>query len=510
MGNRIKKTRRKGFVICIVLLLSLVLVLIASAGVILSGTSLTNLGLEFKKQKAEKGANYALMDVLYKIYNGEISCSNVTETSITYNIDEVNVEVRGVKGGETCFLWVKAKFKNAQTVKTAIVAESIAEIAPLMSRRFDNFNLDGSSAIISCEKFCKTSGVLTGYLDKSQIPPAYEVIDCPTRTGRGVYATLSPVVYINDKYQNEDFTKTIFNADNREELLDKLSEIFRVKLTNGSPDGIIGEYDEVVNNNYVKGGNFDVCGIKFTSRRSIQCTAKANTIMCTGYNVVIKWDTSSNKYIINDIAYCSALDFEENVTINLVNFSGGGIIASGDFVIAGDVGNERNLTLIARNRITDNKNNSFLKNVYIFSQNVYIDDNRIFWDGGLIYTGGKGSSVLDIQSRSQIGTPENPVLIISDNELKIDSEGGATIYGVVFATKAAQKTEIILIGSKIQGAIISNSLSNTFYTSGKSLLYFDFGVIKNLSEREQILKTPSCNNGRSFIFSYVQSKASVY
>jgi hypothetical protein len=486
------KKREKGFALITVLVFFLVLLILGVGGAIITQMGYFSIASEAKYSVAEKNANKGLMKTLE---NG--NCSNDTSEGIFggYRVIAVKDD-----GRNYCFVWSEGRYLGAKVVKTTIFSLKASNWGGAMFRNLNNLSLGGSpgggnAAIIGYDSpennctdpdSCRAPALVTG----NQIDPGNVVIACntnPNNLGRGLVSTVDPYVYDPNLY-NKDLTSQLFNAENRTELLEKLSQAFQVsfddKNDDGRPTGLVNPEIELNVNS---------------------CTASVNTIICgSGDNAdVFIWDPIKGAYIYTkDNNYYLKIDFG-NAQITFNNFLGGGYIAGGNinFVINVTVNSTSSLVLVAKNQIDLSNNNINISNTFMFAKNYSITANNLTVNGGIIYSGGKnGMLTIDLRSGSQLGTQGSPVLIISDNQISISGSGNPDIWGLIFAT---QNNTYLNTGNgdfKIHGAIISNSLTgNKIDLTGNFEIRFNFATLKKLADNlgnYNLLKTPECGTSR--------------
>lgn len=506
-----KSTHSKGFVLGIVLILGVAILIMGFAGMIMSEMGFKSLSAEARWHIVEKAANYGVMDSIEQLINGLTTCDKLDNKILTVN--GALVTIKTWEAGTSCFIWAKATYQNSRYIKTAVITNiNTYSLAPVMVKRFSSFSLGGAASIVNCDSNCPSPAIITGNLTGNVTGQV--VTSCPNNP-KGILSPITPVIDNKPEYLNVDFTDRLFYASNRRELLDKLSSEFRVSLSNGTPIGIVGRYTVIDN---VPGGEFDVCQLTSVTN----CSANRQTISCS--NINISWDSSLGKYKVtregsSNVALCNAIDFSPNAKIEFSNFEGGGVLFANEIVFKGDVNGvgPKGLTLIARNKAEDQANNINLKNVNVFAQNIYIDDNNFVWEGGVIYSGGAGvgNLNLDIRAGTKIGNQSSPVLIITDNNVNINGQGNAEIYGLIFATDETNNFNTANGDFKLYGVMVSNSLKNNIYNAnGNFDLYFRPDILEKLALRySSLVKLPDCSSKKNLvksIFYLYQSKMGTY
>ncbi|WPM32990.1 hypothetical protein IAE16_04740 [Hydrogenobacter sp. T-2] len=522
--------REKGFALATTLVLGVAILVMGIAGMFVSEMGFRSISSEQAWHRAEKAANAGLQTVSGRIIQRNFNCGDVAN----FNFNGANVEVRTLSDNNRghCFLWARATIgNNTNVVKVAILSmgNPAGDFGTLTFRQASNLNIGGSGAITSCDVNCRTPAVVIGN-QLSNLPQRNLVTTCPNNP-KGVTALVDPLV-VSPELLNRDLTSTVFdNINNRTELLNMLSNQFRVSFNNGTPTGITGTITQISDQNgqllsqvinTVNPPNYDVCRAGYNN-----CTASGNNINCSGNtNLRFVWDGS--KYLVQPqnnitiggvnitagrtVATCSAVDLGQNATLDINNFNGGGPIAANQINLNGNVSN---VTLIARNQLEDKSNNITVQNVNVFAQNIRLDDNGLKWKGGLLYSGGAGvgNFNIDLRGNSYLGSQTDPVLLITDNNMNIQRNGTASINGLVFATDANNNLNI---GDgngnfSLNGAIVSNSNSNNNVNiSGNFEINFNRSVLENLRNKFGFLKPPPCSTSASVRMPFIQTKMTVY
>ncbi len=530
--------KEKGFALATTLVLGVAILVMGIAGMFVSEMGFRSISSEQAWHRAEKAANAGLQTVSERIIQRNFNCGDVAN----FNFNGANVEVRTLSDNNRghCFLWARATIgNNTNVVKVAILSmgNPAEDFGALTFKQACNLNIGGSGAITSCDADCRTPAVVIGKFDDDKrcgqrnLPRPDPVTTCPNNP-KGITALVNPVVF-NEELPNRDLTSTVFdNINNRTELLNMLSNQFRVSFNNGTPTGITGTITQISDQNgqllsqvinIVNPPNYDVCRAEYNN-----CTASGNTINCSGNtNLRFVWDGS--RYLVQPqnnitiggvnitagttVATCSAVDLGQNATLNINSFNGGGPIAANQINLNGNVSN---VTLIARNQLQDNSNNITVQNVNVFAQNISFDNNGLKWEGGLLYSGGAGNGNfnIDLRGNSYLGSQTNPVLLITDNNMNIQRNGNASINGLVFATDANNNLNIGAGNGNfsLNGAIVSNSNSrdNNVDIKGNFSINFDRTVLENLRNKFGFLKPPPCSTSASVRMPFIQTKMTVY
>uniref|UniRef100_A0A7C4NRZ8 Uncharacterized protein n=1 Tax=Thermodesulfobacterium geofontis TaxID=1295609 RepID=A0A7C4NRZ8_9BACT len=484
------KIRERGFALITVLIFFLVLLILGVGGAVITQMGYFSIGSEAKYVIAEKRANKALISVL--------------ESGICTGNQETGVKVIAIKdsGNNYCFVWSEGRYLGAKVIKTSIFPLKASNWSAAMYRNLNNLSgIGGNSAIVGYDSpenactdpnSCIAPALITGNL----LNPEGLVIACntnPNNLGSGLISTVTP--YVNDEtLLQTDLTSKLFNAENRNQLLQNLSENFQVEFENGIPKGLVDPKKELNVNS---------------------CTASGNTITCgEGGNAdIFTWDPTKKVYIYNkDGREYSRIDFGQNAQITFEDFSGGGFIAGNNisFSQKADVNPTSHLILVARNQITISENNIKISNTFMFSKNYNIDAQNLTIGNGIIYSGGAGVGNLNINvnSGTQLGTSANPILIISDNNINIGRNGNADIWGAIFVTDANNNFNVGYGNGnfKIHGVLISNSLNNNnINLSGNFEIRFNFKVLErlytNLNQLNlSLMHSPICGASKKKLF----------
>ncbi len=544
--------REKGFALATTLVLGVAILVMGIAGMFVSEMGFRSISSEQAWHRAEKAANAGLQTVSRNITAGSFNCGG--NSNFTFN--GANVQVQTLNYGGHCFLWARATIgNNTNVVKVAILSmgNPAGDFGTLTFRQIRNLNIGGSGAITSCDATCKTPAIVIGNgLNNFEPDP---VPTCPNNP-RGITALVNPVV-VNEELPNRDLTSTVFdNINNRTELLNMLSNQFRVSFNNGRPNGIVGQAVTVTQRPGVPANNipnqtYEVCNA--SCHEDVE--AAGSTLNCKSEDgsMRLEFTWSGDRY--NVVQYveieicgdppcrpgrgggrglivrrtplfsCYNIDFGQNSSIEFEeNFTGGNTIAGDSIKIEGNLtsatasvsGYPHSLSLIARNQLQDDddSNNITVQNVNVFAQNIRIDDNGLRWEGGLLYSGGAGNENFNINlnSNSYLGSQTNPVLLITDNNMNIQMNGTASINGLVFATDANNNLSINGNGNfSLNGAIVSNSnRNNNVNINGNFSINFNRSVLENLRNKFGFLKPPPCSTSASVRMPFIQTKMTVY
>lgn len=496
----------RGMALIPTLTISLVALLLGFSAMYVSEMGYRSISAEARWQILEKVATGQLKSFASQIVSGTRQCGTTTSGSIS----GVNFNVVSTGASGSCFIWSSASMNGSRVTKVAIVTQSVpTDYGAAVFRKLGNFSIDGSSSISSCDANCPTHALISGN-ELNNSPAENQVSVCPNNP-IGVTALVDPYI-VNKNLENRDLTNVLFkNIQNRTEMLSMFSQQFKVKFNNGRPT-------EVDNPECKPSFNINNCEAKSSN---IKCE-------CSGNNckVDLTWNSSQGKYvgtIGGSNVSCGSIDLGQNATVTFDDFTGGGVIGANQIKISGDINkppkdkddaSSPNLTVIARNQITDEAK-AVVVNVNMFSQNFTFDNNGLEIRGGIIYSGGAGNGNLNINlnSNSYIGSSNNPTLIISDNNINIQRNGNAEINGVVFVTSANNNFSI---GSgngtfALNGMVMSNSNNNNNNgnISGNFSINFNRGIIEKLADRYNFINPPKCGSA-SARNSIIQTMTTVY
>ncbi|MGC8754428.1 MAG: hypothetical protein ACP5JZ_03420 [Thermosulfidibacteraceae bacterium] len=495
--GRFSYDRKDGFVLITVIVLLSALLVLGITGLYLSRTDYLAQLSYIKYAYAEKTSETALNDIVRQLLEGN-SCSNVSVNS-TSGLISYNSLCK--EYGNTYLIWSKGVYGNARVVKVAFIFKSLASsfYGAAVVRYLNSVSMGGSSSIESCDLSCPTSALVTG----NDIGRYISTSTTCKNNNKGVVANgASPYLYINELL-NTDLTPYYFSAKDRDDLLTKLSLLYNVKFSDGTPVGVASLNDPR-------------CDL---SNYNLSCSAGGSTLSCKGsINVNATW--SGGSYLVtlgNSIVSCNALELGQNGRVTFSDFTGGGAISASNVNIAGSITPSGSLNIVARNSVSDVTGGYTLKNVNIFAQNISLDNQNFVISGGIIYSGGHGVGNLniDVNGNTKMGTIDNPVLIVSDNNINISQNGNVDIYALVFATDRNNNLNVSGAGNyDVRGAIVSNSrLNNTINIGGNFGIIFDKTVLNNLAkEFPSLVKPVPCSSGvvTNPMLNVIMTKIQVY
>ncbi|MCX7738184.1 MAG: hypothetical protein N2Z80_02045 [Hydrogenothermaceae bacterium] len=499
--------KERGIALVPTLMVSLVTLLFGFSAMYISEMAYRSISAEARWQILEKAATSEIKKFGLDLVTGKKSCSDSNE----YKLNSVNVEVRSISAGGSCFIWLSTTLRDSRVTKVGLIplTQSVpTDYGAAVFKSLTNFTLGGSGAFASCDSSCSVPSIITG--KGPQNPPSgTRVTTCPNNP-KGIVALVDPPYQVNRNLSDMDLTSVVFkNLQNRNDMLNTFTRVFNVNFSNGKPEGV----------------NNPECRPDFNINNCIASGSRL-TCECSGSScrVDLTWNSSIGKYTgrigSSTGVSCGSIDLGQNSTVAISGFTGGGIIGANQINFSGNINNTSNpptLTLIARNQITDGSNNINIKNVNMFSQNYTLDNNNLQIEGGVIYSGGAGNGNININlnSNSSLGSTNNPVLIVSDNNINLGRNGNAEINGLIFATSSNNNFNL---GSgngnfSINGAIFSNSTNNNVNVSGNFSVNFSKTIIENLANKyQEFINPPKCGsqNTQSTSASLIQTLITVY
>jgi len=482
-----KALHNKGFAIIYALIFSLVFVILGIAAAYITQMGYFSISAEAKYQIAEKKSNFGLMKAIEYMINNNINCADLGSQSYEPGI---KVQSRLVENywGSTCFIWSKGNFINAKVVKIGVVNIPLSVYGAAIIKNLSYFYVKGSSAIVSCDENCTTPALVIG--NEYSGLTGNSVDSCPNNP-KGVIALVDPI------RQNTIFNsyELAFNEINtRNELLNTLQTLFEVEFNNGTPIGVRGTK--------IWSPPSDIIIYNCTANYNITCTTNETPINFT-YNSDTNTFTSSL-----DSQNYDALDLG-NATLTINNFSGPAKIAA-DIINISDSLSQA--TLVGKNQINIIANNVNITDAKLFTQNYEITGNSLNIGGGIIYAGGSGTANFELNSNTDIGSPENPILIILDNtNVTIGKSGNVDIYGLIFITEANNNVTINGSGNfELHGVLISNSQNTNINLRGNFEILFNKNVINTLSSQLYNLVHPAICSTLNIKLSLLSTKMRVY
>jgi len=419
-----KNIYNKGFAIINALVFCVVLIILGAAIAYITQIGYFSISAEARYQIAEKNANKGLLKAISEIYNGTRIC-NGTE-NISFSTGEAQIRFVPDENDQNCFIWIKGIFKNSNIFKIAVIFPVNSYWGAAVFRKLNSLDIKCHADIISCNETCKTPALITGNnaTSNSYFNTEYCSDEDSCSEGNSDIRALvdepykiSPELLESPSY----LTNTVFkNAKDRNDIFNILSQKYGISFSNGTPTGITGQ-------NIWNGTSINTC------------TAEDTTITCTytnGTDITINYNPITGNFTLGSEEY-EAIDLgNASLTINSFNGGVGAKIAAGTVEFTGKSA-VSNLTLVAREKI--NIYNYMKATTSIINSNFFAKDYDIFnchfdYEGGILYSSGSG--YLKLRSDSNIGTSDNPTLIIADNQLDIDGKCWTDIYGLVYITEA--------------------------------------------------------------------------
>ncbi|HEV09606.1 MAG TPA: hypothetical protein ENO34_04310, partial [Sulfurihydrogenibium azorense] len=450
----------KGFSLITVLVLSAVIFALGSATVFVNYYGNVMINADVKYKVAEKRADYGIMRAFQDILNQNINCGS----SPNYGD---GITVNTVQAGNSCLIKSTGTYAGATVSKVVVINQSKinSKYAAAVMCNLTNLNIEGNGSIESCNSDCRTPALINGVKDNENINEKIKDIANATckENNKGLAALMDPYLTDDNFSCKQELLSIYFNGvSDRNQLLDRMTSLYGVAFDNGgTPIGLDTTNKKAItitNTTDPKqlnsadvydvcnfGQNVDIGTVEVDPLRSdtLQASSSYNV---SGLNIKVKptfvWD-STNKYYnvymknadteaLLSTLKCKAIDLGQNTTLNLGNgFSGGGALAANQVNFTGNV-NGSNLTLIAKNEVKIERNGIEVSNVNVFSKKYDISNaQNLTVKDSLIFGGGGGQNIdIKLNSDSKLGTKDNPVLIISDNNINISRNGNAEINGI--------------------------------------------------------------------------------
>jgi len=328
---------------------------------------------------------------------------------------------------------------------------------------------------VSCEDSCRIPAMVIGNEYEGLTGTTLEI--CPNNP-KGVLALVYPV---KQKVNFNPYALAFNDIDNRDELLETLESSFGVEFDNGTPISVKG------NNVWTPPPGLVISKCEGKNGNQIECSTESeNTIIFT-------YDNSKFSCNLDNLNY-DALDLG-NVSLTIDNLNIPAKIAAGTIKF----NNKATLsqtTLVAKDIIKIDKgaNNISISNAKLFAKNYKFEGNNINLEAGIIYGGGTGIANFDIQSTTNIGSLENPTLIILDNiDVTIGHAGTAEIHGLIFTTEGNNELNIDAEGRfELYGILISGSLKTNIDITGNFGTFFDKNAVDTLAQNFDFVHPAIC------------------
>jgi len=539
---------KKGFALVSVLVLGFVISLIAGAAFLVAKNGFLMTGSEARYNIAEKVADYGINYYIdgytsnrSPFADSQCNCPNNNYCICTLrpnpNSNDPVATVRIMYLNKTFIIHSTGTYQGAKVVKIASantvlktipnpnIGKTIANMGAVMMMQITNITGLGAStsaSIAACDNSCTAAAMILG----SNLPQGQQVSTSQCKNNNNGIASNSdsPILIKDGNNGTEQLTpdniySMYFNGVNRRnDLFSKFQNMYAVAFnSNNEPVGFNSSNSITItdqqNSLPTNGSSYDLCN--FGQNANVgTATASRNTITASSsWNIsgldcqakpTFTWDGSKyvgtlncyrngNEIVSTITFYCNKIDFGWNATLDISNFSGGGELAAG-MINMGDV-NGSPLTLVGKNQINMTSNGIEINSpVYMFAKNYNINANNLQINSSSIIASLGGSSNLDItlSGNSNIGTQDNPALIISDNNINLQGNGSNVIDGLTFSTGSNNNFNLSIYGNyTINGSVGSaSSRNNNINMSGNSQINFNSNVIQNLSNNFSGLVNP--------------------
>jgi len=543
---------KKGFALVSVLVLGFVIFLITSAAFLVAKNGFLITGSEVKYNIAEKVADYGINYYIdgytankSPFADSQCNCPNNNYCVCTLkpnpNSNDPVATVRIISLNKIFVIHSTGTYQGATVVKIASVntvlktvpntniGRTVANMGAVMMTKITNITGLGTStsaSIAACDSNCPAAAMILG----SNLPQGQLVTTSQCKNNNNGVASNSdsPILIKDGSNGTEQLTpdkiySTYFNGvSSRSDLFNKFQNMYGIAFNSSNePVGFNSSNSITITDQQsslpANGSSYDLCN--FGQNANVgTVNALGNTITTSSsWNIsdlnncqarpTFTWDGS--KYVgtlncyMNGVSistttfYCNKIDFGWNATLNISNFSGGGGLAAGMINIGNISGSS--LTLVGKNQISMSSNNITINSpVYMFAKNYNnIDANNLQINSSSIIASLGSSSNLNItlKGNSNIGTQNNPVLIISDNNINLQGNGSNEINGLIFSTANNNNFNLSISGNyTINGSVGSASGSNNnINMSGNSQINFNSKVIQNLSNNfSGLVNPPQC------------------
>jgi len=538
-----KYRNNKGFALITVLILGFAIMLISSAIFLINKNDFSATSAEYKYNIAENAADYGIK-YFADGYNTNISpfannncvCSNnYCKCTIKPNPNSNNPEavVDIIYTGNMFIMHSTGIYNGSKVVKVATVntvlknipnnnINAISNMAAVMMSNITNISMSGSSSIAACDNTCQAAAIIDG----NSLPSGQSVdLSQCQNNNKGVASNSGSAILIENGQNgspqlttNQIYSNYFNNVQNTSDLMNVLQSLYSVNLnSSGTPSGISSNNPIAITNSQSSlpdNTSYDSCNFNQINNVNAQGTGiTANSwnianINCqatpsfnwngTKYNAQISFSGCQNPPAAINFN-CNKIDFGQNAQVNISNFSGGGAIAGGTINIAGNI-NGSPLTLIGENQINITSNNINISSpVNMFSQNYNISANNLEINSSSILAslGSNSNLNISLKGHSSLGTTDDPILIISSNNINLQGEGNNSINGLIFSTANNNNFSLDISGNyHINGSIGSASNSNNnINMQGNSSINYNSAVLNNLSNNlNQLVNSPNCGS----------------
>jgi hypothetical protein len=543
----------KGFALVSVLVLGFVISLIASASFLVAKNGFLITGSEVRYNIAEKTADYGINYYIdgytankSPFADSQCDCPNNNYCVCTLkpnpNSNDPVATVRIIYLNNTFIIHSTGTYQGATVVKIASVntvlktipntniGRTVANMGAVMMTKITNIGGLGtgtSASLAACDNSCTAAAMILG----SPLPQGQQVATSQCKNNNNGIASNSdsPILIKDGNNGTEQLTpdkiySTYFNRVNsRSDLFNKFQSMYSIAFNdNNEPVGFNSSNSITItdqqNSLPANGSSYDLCTFGQNANVGTAVASGDTIITSSSWNIsglncqaqpTFKWDGSkyvgtlncyeNGKKVINTTTfYCNKIDFGQNATLNISDFSGGGGLAAGTININTGNINGSPLTLVGKNEINMTSNNITISSpVYMFAKNYNINANNLQINSSSIIASLGNSSNLNITlgGNSNIGTQPNPALIISDNNINLQGDGNNIIDGLVFSTGSNNNFNLNMSRNYIiDGSIGSASGSNNNISiNGNSKINFDSNVIQNLSNNfSGLVNPPQC------------------
>jgi hypothetical protein len=544
---------KKGFALVSVLILGFIISLIGSAAFLVAKNGFLMIGSEVRYNIAEKTADYGINYYIdgytankSPFADSQCDCPNNNYCACTLkpnpNSNDPVATVRIIYTNNIFIIHSTGTYQGAAVVKIASAntvsktipntnkGKTVANMGAVMMTNITNIGGLGtgtSASLAACDSSCTAAAMILG----SPLPQGQQVSTSQCKNNNNGVASNSdsPILIKDGSNGTEQLTpdkiySTYFNGVNsRNDLFNKFQNMYGIDFNSSNePVGFTSSNSITITDQQsslpANGSSYDLCNFgqnanvgTVNASRDIITTSSGWTIQ--GLNCqarpTFKWDSSKSKYIgtincyMNGIIpistttfYCNKIDFGQNAMLDISNFSGGGGLAAGTINI-GDIKGSP-LTLVGKNQINMKSDNIDINSpVYMFAKNYSIDANNLQINSSSIIASLGNNSNLNIklEGNSNIGTQDNPALIISDNNINLQGNGNNEINGLIFSTGSNNNFNLNTSGNyTINGSIGSASGSNNnINMNGNSQINFNSSVIQNLSNNfSGLVNPPQC------------------
>jgi len=548
-----KYRNNNGFALITVLILGFAIMLISSAIFLINKNDFSATSAEYKYNIAENAADYGIK-YFADGYNTNISpfannncvCSNnYCKCTIKPNPNSNNPEavVDIIYTNNTFIIHSTGIYNGSKVVKVASIntvlknipnnnINAISNMAAVMMSNITNISMSGSSSITACDNTCQAAAIIDG----NSLPSGQSVdLSQCQNNNNGVASNSGSAILIENGQNgspqltaNQIYSNYFNNIQSNSDLMNQIQNLYSVKFnSSGTPSGISSNNPITITDSQSSlpsnDSSYDSCNFNQINNVYAQdSTISANpTITANPWNIAnincqatpnFNWDgTKYNAQISfsgcqNPPAAinfsCNKIDFGQNAQVNISNFSGGGAIAGGMIDIADNNVTIKGppLTLIGENQINITVNNVEINSpVNMFSQNYDINANNLEINSSSILASLGSNSNLNIllNGHGSLGTTDNPMLIISSNNINLQSNGNNSINGLIFSTANNNNFSLDVSGNcNINGSIGSASNSNNnINMSGNSSINYNSAVLNNLSNNlNQLVNSPNCGS----------------